>query len=123
MMVGGAVSAWVFCLYRTDWADQIQSRFKRTNYVLNSLYGFDRLNDIVFVKGSVKLGNLLWKISDMTLIDKVIVNGSAKFARYLGVLIRPVQTGYVYHYAFFMIVSLMLVLGWVIIASDYSFFS
>ncbi len=123
MMVGGAVSAWVFCLYRPDWADQIQSRFKRTNYVLNSLYGFDRLNDIVFVKGSVKLGNLLWKISDMTLIDKVIVNGSAKLARYLGVLIRPVQTGYVYHYAFFMIVSLMLVLGWVLIASDFSFFS
>jgi len=51
------------------------------------------------------------------------VNGSAKLARYLGVLIRPVQTGYVYHYAFFMIVSLMLVLGWVLIASDYSFFS
>ena len=123
MMVGGAVSAWVFCLYRTDWADQIQSRFKRTNYVLNSLYGFDRLNDIVFVKGSVKLGNLLWKISDMALIDKLIVNGSAKFARYLGLVIKPVQTGYVYHYAFFMIVSLMLILVWVLIASDYSFFS
>ena len=123
MMVGGAVSAWVFCLYRTDWADQIQSRFKKTNYVLNSLYGFDRLNDIVFVKGSVKLGNLLWKISDMALIDKLIVNGSAKFARYLGLVIKPVQTGYVYHYAFFMIVSLMLILAWVLIASDYSFFS
>ena len=123
MMVGGVVSAWVFCLYRTDWADQIQSRFKRTNYVLNSLYGFDRLNDIVFVQGSVKLGNLLWKISDMALIDKLIVNGSAKFARYLGLVIKPVQTGYVYHYAFFMIVSLMLILVWVLIASDYSFFS
>ena len=41
----------------------------------------------------------------------------------LGAFIKPVQTGYVYHYAFFMIVSLMLVLGWVLIASDYSFLS
>ncbi|MDA8755435.1 NADH-quinone oxidoreductase subunit L, partial [Candidatus Pseudothioglobus singularis] len=77
----------------------------------------------IFVKGALKIGNLLWKVSDMALIDKLLVNGSAKFTRYLGAFIRPVQTGYVYHYAFFMIVSLMLVLGWVLIASDYSFLS
>ena len=123
MMIGGGITAWVFCLYRTDWAEIIQSKFKRTNYVLNSLYGFDRFNEIVFVKGALKIGNLLWKVSDMALIDKLLVNGIAKFTRYLGAFIKPVQTGYVYHYAFFMIVSLMLVLGWVLIASDYSFLS
>jgi len=123
MMVGGGLTAWVFCIYRTDWADLIQSKFKRINYVLNSLYGFDRFNEIVFVRGSLKIGNLLWKISDMAIIDQLLVNGSARFARYVGAFIRPVQTGYVYHYAFFMIISLMFVLGWVLIASDYSFFS
>ena len=123
MMVGGGLTAWVFCIYRTDWADLIQSKFKRINYVLNSLYGFDRFNEIVFVRGSLKIGNLLWKISDMAIIDQLLVNGSASFARYVGAFIRPVQTGYVYHYAFFMIISLMFVLGWVLIASDYSFFS
>ena len=123
MMIGGGITAWVFCLYRTDWAETIQSKLKRTNYVLNSLYGFDKLNEIIFVKGALKIGNLLWKVSDMALIDKLLVNGIAKFTRYLGAFIRPVQTGYVYHYAFFMIVSLMLVLGWVLIASDYSFLS
>ncbi|MDB4098831.1 NADH-quinone oxidoreductase subunit L [Candidatus Thioglobus sp.] len=123
MMVGGGLTAWVFCIYRTDWADLIQSKFKRINYVLNSLYGFDRFNEIVFVRGSLKIGNMLWKISDMAIIDQLLVNGSARFARYVGAFIRPVQTGYVYHYAFFMIISLMFVLGWVLIASDYSFFS
>ena len=123
MMVGGGLTAWVFCIYRTDWTDLIQSKFKRINYVLNSLYGFDRFNEIVFVRGSLKIGNLLWKISDMAIIDQLLVNGSARFARYVGAFIRPVQTGYVYHYAFFMIISLMFVLGWVLIASDYSFFS
>ena len=123
MMVGGGLTAWVFCIYRTDWADLIQSKFKRINYVLNSLYGFDRFNEIIFVRGSLKIGNLLWKISDMVIIDQLLVNGSARFARYVGAFIRPVQTGYVYHYAFFMIISLMFVLGWVLVASDYSFFS
>jgi len=123
MMVGGIATAWLFSLYRTEWADVIQRRFKRINYVLVSLYGFDRFNEIIFVRGALKLGNLLWKISDMAIIDQLLVNGSARFARFVGSFIRPVQTGYVYHYAFFMIISLMLVLGWVLVASDYSFYS
>jgi len=123
MMILGGLTAWIFCIYRPDWASIVQSKFKRINYVLNSLYGFDRFNNTFFVRGSLRLGNLLWKISDMAIIDQFLVNGSAKLARYIGAFIRPVQTGYVYHYAFFMIVSLMLVLGWVLVASDYSFFS
>ena len=118
MMVGGSLAAWLFSLYRTDWAKKIQERFHRTNYVLESLYGFDRLNDIVFVKGSRKLGEFLWRISDMTIIDQIVVNGSARLMRFMGSVIRPVQTGYLYHYAFFMIISLMLVLTWVLVVTE-----
>ena len=118
MMVGGSLAAWVFTLYRTDWAKKIQERFHRTNYVLKSLYGFDRLNDIVFVNGSRKLGEFLWRISDMTIIDQFVVNGSARLMRFMGSVIRPVQTGYLYHYAFFMIIGLMLVLTWVLVVGE-----
>ena len=118
MMVGGSLAAWVFTLYRTDWAKKIQERFHRTNYVLKSLYGFDRLNDIVFVNGSRKLGEFLWRISDMTIIDHFVVNGSARLMRFMGSVIRPVQTGYLYHYAFFMIIGLMLVLTWVLLVGE-----
>ena len=118
MMVGGSLAAWVFSLYRTDWAKKIQERFHRTNYVLESLYGFDRLNDIVFVKGSRKLGEFLWRVSDMTIIDQIVVNGSARLMRFMGSVIRPVQTGYLYHYAFFMIIGLMLVLTWVLVVGE-----
>jgi len=118
MMVGGSLAAWVFSLYRTDWAKKIQERFHRTNYVLNSLYGFDRLNDIVFVNGSRKLGEFLWRVSDMTIIDQFVVNGSARLMRFMGSVIRPVQTGYLYHYAFFMIIGLMLVLTWVLVVGE-----
>jgi NADH-quinone oxidoreductase subunit L len=118
MMVGGIGTAWLFSLYRTQWADAIQKRFRRTNYVLESLYGFDRFNEIVFVRGSRKLGDLLWRISDMAIIDHFVVNGSARFAGFVGSVIRPMQTGYLYHYAFFMIIGLMLVLTWVLVSGD-----
>jgi len=118
MMVGGIVAAWMLSLYRTQWADWIQKTFHRTNYTLESLYGFDRFNEIVFVDGIKKLGNLLWKVSDMGLIDKMAVNGSARLVGFIGSVIRPIQTGYVYHYAFFMIFSLLIILTWVLFAGD-----
>ena len=118
MMVGGSLAAWVFSLYRKDWAKRIQERFHRTNYVLESLYGFDRLNEVVFVRGSRKLGDFLWRISDMAIIDQFVVNGSARLMRFMGSVIRPVQTGYLYHYAFFMIIGLMLVLTWVLVVGE-----
>jgi NADH-quinone oxidoreductase subunit L len=118
MMVGGITAAWILSLYRTQWADWIQKTFHRTNYALESLYGFDRFNEIVFVNGIKKLGNLLWKVSDMGLIDKTVVNGSARLVGFIGSIVRPIQTGYVYHYAFFMIFSLLIILTWVLFAGD-----
>ena len=118
MMVGGIVAAWILSLYRTQWADWIQKTFHRTNYALESLYGFDRFNEIVFVNGIKKLGNLLWKVSDSMLIDKMLVNGSARLVGFVGSVVRPIQTGYVYHYAFFMIFSLLIILTWVLFAGD-----
>ncbi len=112
MMIGGIATAWIFSIYRTQWADWVQKKFSIIDYVLQSLYGFDRFNEIVFVKGIKKLGNFLWKISDSTLIDSIIVNGSAKFVGFIASIVRPIQTGYVYHYAFFMIFSLLIILTW-----------
>mgnify|MGYP003967174115 FL=1 len=94
------------------------NKFHRSYYVLDSLYGFDRFNEIVFVNGVKKLGNLLWKVSDMGLIDKMAVNGSARLVGFIGSVVRPIQTGYVYHYAFFMIFSLLIILTWVLFAGD-----
>ncbi len=118
MMIGGIVTAWVFSIYKTQWADWIQKKCHRTNYVLESLYGFDRFNDIVFVSGVKKLGNFLYKVSDVGLIDKILVNGSAKFIGFIGKVVRLIQTGYVYHYAFFMILSLLIILTWALFAGD-----
>ncbi|SFV85643.1 NADH-ubiquinone oxidoreductase chain L [hydrothermal vent metagenome] len=118
MMVGGIASAWLFSLYRTQWADWVQKKFSAVDYVLKSLYGFDRFNEIVFVNGIKKLGNVLWKVSDTTMIDTMLVNGSARLVGFIGALVRPIQTGYVYHYAFFMIFSLLIILTWTLFVGD-----
>ena len=118
MMIGGVATAWIFSLYRTEWAAWVKSKFQGVNYILESLYGFDRFNEIVFVNGVKKLGNILWKVSDSGLIDKMVVNGSARLVGFIGSIVRPIQTGYVYHYAFFMIFSLLIILTWVLFAGD-----
>jgi len=118
MMVGGIAAAYFFALKRTDLAEKVKEKCHRSYYVLDSLYGFDRFNEIVFVNGIKKLGNFLWKVSDMAIIDKLVVNGSARLVGLIGRIVRPVQTGYVYHYAFFMIFSLLIILTWVLFAGD-----
>jgi len=118
MMFLGVVTAWVFSLYRTEWADWIKNKFKGLNYILESLYGFDRFNEIFFVNGFKRLGEFFWKVTDAGFIDKTLVNGSAKLAGFFGSLIRPIQTGFVYHYAFFMILSLLFILTWVLYSGE-----
>jgi NADH-quinone oxidoreductase subunit L len=114
-MLGGVIVAWMLCLYRVKWANFLQRKFKAIHYMLDSLYGFDRFNQIVFVDGIKKISNILWKVSDMSLIDKIIVNGAARLTGLTGSIMRNIQTGYIYHYAFFMICSLLIILAWVVI--------
>ena len=118
MMVGGITTAWLFSLHKIEWADYLQKKFQPYKLRAGVTYGFDRFNEIVFVNGAKKLGDLLWRVSDMAIIDQLMVNGSARFAGFVGSVIRPIQTGYLYHYAFFMIIGLMLVLTWVLVSGD-----
>ena len=76
-----------------------------------SIAGFDRFNDWFFAGGTRQLGNLLWRIGDITLIDGLMVNGSAKVVGWFSGMIRHIQTGLLYHYAFGMIMGLALLLG------------
>jgi NADH-quinone oxidoreductase subunit L len=68
-----------------------------------------------FVRRSIQLGNGLWKKADAGLIDGWLVNGSAKLMGNLASRIRTWQSGYLYHYAFAMIVGLIGILAfWVV---------
>ncbi len=60
------------------------------------------------------LGMGLWKVGDQTLIDGAVVNGSAKAVGLLAGVTRGLQSGYLYHYAFAMIVGLAALVGWLV---------
>jgi NADH-quinone oxidoreductase subunit L len=84
--------------------------------ILDKKYGFDEFYQAVFTRGSLKLGRAFWRGGDTAVIDGVLVDGSATLVDRISAVIRHLQTGYLYHYAFAMIVGLILLLGALILA-------
>lgn len=121
MMLSGAFCAWWFTIYKPSWADFLKRKMVITNYVLESLYGFDNFNDKVFVKGSKKLGNILWRFSDIKIIDNMFVNGSAKVVGFVSLMTKKLQTGYIYHYAFAIFIGLIFILIWLVFVNYKNF--
>jgi NADH-quinone oxidoreductase subunit L len=84
--------------------------------VLENKYGFDDFYQVVFARGSVLLGRGLWRGGDVAVIDGGIVNGSAAVVDRLAGILRTLQSGYLYHYAFAMILGLIVLLGGFLLA-------
>ncbi|MEO5377786.1 MAG: NADH-quinone oxidoreductase subunit L [Magnetococcus sp. DMHC-6] len=75
-------------------------------FLLNAWY-FDRLYSKIFIEPAKAIGQGLWKTGDETIIDGYGVNGIAGTVVKLAESIRKLQTGYVYHYAFAMLVGVL----------------
>lgn len=88
-------------------AGKIKKQLSPIVRILENKYGFDAFNQKFIAGGSVKLGEWLWKWSDSKLIDGMIVNGSAKVVNAVSKMFRSLQSGYVYHYALVMVVSVI----------------
>jgi NADH-quinone oxidoreductase subunit L len=80
--------------------------------LLDRKYYFDIFNDWFFAGGSRKVGRTLSEVGDRGIIDGFFVNGSAKVVGLAAGLMRHIQSGYVYHYAFTMIVGMFTLLTW-----------
>ena len=106
----GVGTAWYLYMKRPDIPETLQQRFSLLYRVLVNKYGFDRFNEIVFAAGGRGFGKLLWKNGDVKLIDGLLVNGSAQVVGTVAAVMRHIQTGYLYHYAFAMIIGLLLLL-------------
>jgi NADH-quinone oxidoreductase subunit L len=75
--------------------------------LLDNKYYMDKFNDVVFAGGARVIGAGLWKVGDRGLIDGLLVNGSARLVGWFAGVVRTFQTGYIYHYAFVMIVGVL----------------
>ncbi len=108
----GVGVAWFVYLKRPEIAGNIKERFPGIYKLLDRKYGADDFNDAVFAGGGLSVGRFLWRFGDIKLIDGVMVNGTAFGIGRLAGVIRRVQSGFMYHYAFAMIIGLLVLLTW-----------
>lgn len=115
LALAGVVTAWFLYIKRPDLPGKIQQKLMWLWRIMDNKYGFDSFNEKVFAGGSRGLGGLLWKIGDTRLIDGLVVNGSARLVGLVARVGRQVQSGYLYHYAFAMMIGVWLMLTWFVI--------
>jgi NADH-quinone oxidoreductase subunit L len=103
----GVVAAYYCYLVNPRVPAWFYAKFKALHTLLDNKYYMDKFNEAVFARGARVLGEGLWNVGDRTLIDGLMVNGSAKVVGWFSRLTRLAQTGYIYHYAFVMIIGIL----------------
>lgn len=112
MGVSGIALSYVFYVVHPSIPGRIAGTFSDTyRFLLNKWY-FDELYDAVFVRPALLLGKFLWKQGDEQTIDRFGPNGVADLAQRGGLLASRVQTGYLFHYAFAMMLGLLGIITW-----------
>ena len=115
LAAAGALVAWYVYMRRPMIATDLATRFDWVYGILDKKYGFDSFNQLVFAGGARLLGRVLWQAGDRVIIDGAVVNGSAHSVGWLASVTRYLQTGYLYHYAFAIIIGLLGLLSWFVI--------
>ncbi len=107
----GIFCAWFLYMKQPKLAESFKQILHIPYKVLANKYGIDELYQTVFASGSRKIGAFCDSFGDRLLIDGLVVNGSAKLINWFSVKVRNIQTGYLYHYAFAMIIGLLILLS------------
>ena len=111
----GFFIAWYIYIKNTKVASDIAKMNKPLyEFLLNKWY-FDELYNNIFVKPALNLGKFLWKILDEYIIDGFGPNGIASLVINLSIRARRVQTGYIYHYAFAILIGVSLLITFFIV--------
>ncbi len=111
LVLAAFVSTTYIYLFNPALAGKIKSALKPLWIVLDRKYWVDDVYFALFARGGVKLGRLFWKAGDTAVIDDTMVNGSVSVIHRIAATMRRLQSGYLYHYAFAMILGLILLLG------------
>jgi len=114
LSISGVATSWFFYIQRPDIRGMISLKLSGLRNLLINKYYFDDLWVKGFAAGGRQVGYFLWKKGDELIIDGLIVNGIANNIRQLALILRNIQTGFLYHYAFIMIIGLTFILGWLL---------
>jgi NADH-quinone oxidoreductase subunit L len=101
--VTGFVLAVIFYLWKTG-APKAMAKGPLWAFLYNKWY-FDEIYDFIFVKGARAIGDIFWKTGDQKIIDGLGPNGFAAASRFTARQVRKLQTGFVYHYSFLMLIA------------------
>jgi NADH-quinone oxidoreductase subunit L len=113
-MAGVALSYYLY-IVNPALPAKLRNTFSGIVKVLEEKYYFDRFNEFFFAGGARKLGEGLFRFGDRAVIDGAFVNGSAKGVGLLSGVMRHLQTGYIYHYAFVMVAGILAFLTWLLL--------
>lgn len=117
LMVAGFIISTIVYLFRPSIAAALRKNFSFLYTLLDNKFYFDDFNRKFISGGGIKLGQGLWKKADAGFIDNGIVNGSTRVIGWVAARVRQWQTGFLYDYAFVMIIGLIGLLAvWVTMA-------
>ncbi len=111
LAMSGVFAAWLGYIVFPQLPRYVATIFKPVHWMLTKKYGFDQFNQLFFAGGARGVGSLFSGLGDRFLIDGMFVNGSAKMIGFFSEIVRKIQSGYLYHYAFAMILGLLALLG------------
>src|SRR5450830_1625508 len=112
LAIAGVVVAYYFYMVNPRVPAWFKDKFSVIYTILDNKYYMDKFNEVVFAGGARLLGTGLWTVGDKGLIDGLVVNGSAKVVNWFSKVTRLWQSGYIYHYAFVMIIGVLGFLVW-----------
>jgi NADH-quinone oxidoreductase subunit L len=110
LMIAGFVVAWYCYLVNPALPASVYRSLSGINRILENKYFADWFNEQVIARGARCLGHGFWQVGDRGIIDGLLVNGSARVVGWVSAISRHLQSGYIYHYAFAMIIGIMVLL-------------
>jgi len=117
LSLAGVAVAWYLYLRNPRLPERLRQRLMPLYTLLTNKYFLDDLNEKIIARGYRGMGQMFWRVGDVVIIDGAAVNGSARLVAWFSSVIRRVQSGYLYHYAFAMIIGLSVLLGWILVAA------
>ncbi|HUH95402.1 MAG TPA: NADH-quinone oxidoreductase subunit L [Casimicrobiaceae bacterium] len=112
LAIAGIAAAWFFYIARAELPERVAARTGALYRLLANNYYIDRFNDWFFAGGFRRIGTLFSDIGDRSVIDGFFVNGSARLVAATSALARQIQSGFIYQYAFAMVLGVVVFLFW-----------
>ena len=112
LALAGVITAFWLYVLQPSLPAKLQRLFQPLHTLLSNKYFLDDFNEKVLARATRWLANGLWRGGDQRLIDGWLVNGAWRVVGAVALVARRLQTGFLYHYAFLMVLGMFLLITW-----------